>query len=153
MDTDGKLIIESLKDYTKRNILQEFRSLDDFLTRWNSAEKKKTIIEELEAHKIILENLQTEVKKELDIFDLVCHIAWDMPALTRRERVEKARKTTISQNMVKRRGRLLKHYWKSMPMKVLKTSKIWKFCAWNRFSKMGTPTEIVQYVRRPRPVS
>jgi type I restriction enzyme, R subunit len=92
LDANGKLITESLKDYTKKNILQDFRSLDDFLTRWNSAHKKKTIIEELESHGVILENLMAEVKKDLDIFDLICHIAWDRPALTRKERAEQVRK-------------------------------------------------------------
>ncbi len=81
LDSSGKLMTESLKDYTKQGILNRFRSLDDFLSSWNSAEKKKAIIEELEAQGIIIENLQEEVKKELDIFDLICHIAWDKPAL------------------------------------------------------------------------
>jgi len=86
LDANGKLITESLKDYTKKGILKEFRSLDDFLARWNATHKKKAIISELESHGVILDNLLDEVKKDLDIFDLICHIAWDMPALTRRER-------------------------------------------------------------------
>jgi len=92
LDASGKLITESLKDYTKKGILKKFRSLDDFLSKWNSAEKKKSIIEELESNGIILENLMEEVKKDLDVFDLICHIAGDMPALTRRERVEQVKK-------------------------------------------------------------
>ncbi|MDP2903645.1 MAG: DEAD/DEAH box helicase family protein [Methylovulum sp.] len=92
LDSDGKLITESLKDYTKKNLLKEFRSLDDFLTRWNTADKKKALIEELEQHGILLENLREEVKKDLDIFDLICHVAWDKPALTRRERAKNVRK-------------------------------------------------------------
>jgi type I restriction enzyme, R subunit len=92
LDADGKLIIESLKDYTKKNILNEYSSLDDFLSQWNSASKKKAIIEELEAHGVILENLASEVKKDMDVFDLVCHVAWDMPPLSRRERAERVKK-------------------------------------------------------------
>ncbi|OHB98483.1 MAG: restriction endonuclease, partial [Planctomycetes bacterium RIFCSPLOWO2_12_38_17] len=92
LDANGKLITESLKDYTKKGILQEFQSLDDFLARWNSAHKKKAVIEELESHGIIPENLMAEVKKDLDAFDLICHIAWDVPALTRRERAENVKK-------------------------------------------------------------
>jgi type I restriction enzyme R subunit len=92
LDADGNLITESLKDYTKKNLLKEFRSLDDFLTRWNTADKKKALIDELEQHGIMLENLREEVKKDLDIFDLICHIAWDAPALTRRERANNVRK-------------------------------------------------------------
>lgn len=92
LDESGNLIIESMKEYTKKGLLKKYHSLDEFLTTWNSAEKKKTIIEELENHGIILENLKEEVKKELDVFDLICHIAWDMPALTRRERAEQVKK-------------------------------------------------------------
>ena len=92
LDESGNLIIESMKEYTKKGLLKKYRNLDEFLTTWNSAEKKKTIIEELENHGIILENLKEEVKKDLDIFDLICHIAWDMPALTRKERAEQVKK-------------------------------------------------------------
>lgn len=92
LDANGKLITESLKDYTKKSILAEFRSLDEFLAKWNSTTKKKAIVKELESHGIILENLVTEVKKDLDVFDLVCHIAWDMPPLTRSERADRVKK-------------------------------------------------------------
>ncbi len=92
LDTNGKLITESLKDYTKKNILAEFRTLDEFLAKWNSSTKKKAIVKELESHGIILENLAAEVKKDLDVFDLICHIAWDMPPLSRRERADRVKK-------------------------------------------------------------
>ncbi len=92
LDANGKLITESLKDYTKKNLLKEFRSLDDFLTRWHSADKKTALLDELEQHGILLEDLREEIKKDLDIFDLICHIAWDRPALTRRERANAVKK-------------------------------------------------------------
>lgn len=92
MDINGKLITESLKDYTKKSILAEFRSLDEFLAKWNSTTKKKAIVKELESHGIILENLAAEVKKDLDVFDLICHIAWDMPPLSRKERADRVKK-------------------------------------------------------------
>ena len=92
LDANGKLIIESLKDYTKKSILRQFRSLDEFLSRWQDADKKTAIIAELEHQGVIFDNLKEEVKKDLDVFDLVCHIAWDQPALTRRERANYVRK-------------------------------------------------------------
>ena len=92
LDANGNLITENLKDYTKKGILREYRTLNDFLARWNSANKKKAVIDELESHGIIMENLISEVKKDLDVFDLVCHVAWDMPALTRKERAEQVKK-------------------------------------------------------------
>lgn len=92
MDEQGKLITESLKDYTKRNILKDYASLDKFLTAWTKAEQKSAIIEELESHGVFFNELATEVGKDLDAFDLVCHVAWGKRPLTRRQRAEKARK-------------------------------------------------------------
>lgn len=89
---DGKLITESLKDYSKKNIEKEFTSLDDFIQRWNEAEKKEELIKELAEHGVLLEVLREEVGLDLDDFDLICHIAFDMPALTRQERANNVRK-------------------------------------------------------------
>lgn len=83
---DGKLITESLKDYTKKNIKEGFASLDDFIVKWNSAEKKQELLAELAEQGILLEALKEEVGKDMDDFDLVCHVAFDQPALTRKDR-------------------------------------------------------------------
>lgn len=89
---DGKLITESLKDYSKKNIENEFTSLDDFIQRWNDAEKKEELIKELAEHGVLLEALREDVGLDLDDFDLICHIAFDQPALTRQERANNVRK-------------------------------------------------------------
>lgn len=92
LDANGQLITTSVKEYCKNGIVQSYRSLDHFLQTWNNADKKRAIIEELEAQGIIFEELKEEIKSDLDVFDLICHIAWDAPALTRKERVENVRK-------------------------------------------------------------
>lgn len=92
LDAEGRLITTSVKEYCKTGILTSYRSLDNFLQTWNDAEKKRAIIEELENQGIIFEELKDEIKNDLDIFDLICHIAWDAPALTRKERAENVRK-------------------------------------------------------------
>ncbi|WP_158848092.1 EcoAI/FtnUII family type I restriction enzme subunit R [Algibacter sp. L1A34] len=89
---DGKLITESLKDYSKKNIEKEFTSLDDFIQKWNDSEKKEELIKELAEHGVLLEALREEVGQDLDDFDLICHIAFDQPALTRQERANNVRK-------------------------------------------------------------
>ncbi len=89
---DGKLITESLKDYTKKNIQDGFASLEDFILKWNSAEKKQELLAELADQGILLEALREEVGKDMDDFDLVCHVAFDQPALTRKERADSVRK-------------------------------------------------------------
>ena len=92
LDAEGHLITASLKEYTKNGIVRSYRTLDTFLQVWNDAAKKQAVIAELEKQGIIFEELKEEIKSDLDIFDLICHIAWDAPALTRRERAENVRK-------------------------------------------------------------
>jgi type I restriction enzyme R subunit len=95
LDENGKLITESLKEFTKRALKKRFASLDDFLKRWKGAERKQAIIEELENEGLSLEPLADEVGKDLDPFDLICHVAFDQPALTRRERADNVRKRNV----------------------------------------------------------
>ena len=90
--SDGRLITESLKDYTRKNVHQQYASLDDFLRSWNQAERKEAIIEALVEQGVLLDALEEEVGKDFDPFDLVCHVAFDQPPLTRRERAENVRK-------------------------------------------------------------
>ncbi len=92
LGADGRLITESLRDYTRKSLRNEYRSLDEFLARWNDAERKTAIIEELAAKGIVGEDLREEVKRDLDLFDLICHVAWGRPALTRRERADQVKK-------------------------------------------------------------
>lgn len=94
-DKDGRLVTETLKDYTKKAIRKNFKSLNEFLRRWNQAEQKSAIIEELTEHGVILEALVDELGdqgKEYGAFDLICHIAFDQPPLTRKERADNVRK-------------------------------------------------------------
>ena len=89
---DGKLITESLRDFTKKRILKEYASLDNFLRQWKKSEKKQAVIEELMEQGIFLYELQEEVGKDFDPFDLICHVAFDQPPLTRRERANNVKK-------------------------------------------------------------
>jgi len=89
---DGKLITESLRDFTRIQIGKRFVSLDAFLQAWNETDKKQAIIDELEGHGVLFDELAKEAGKDLDPFDLVCHIAFGQKPLTRRERAEKVKK-------------------------------------------------------------
>jgi type I restriction enzyme R subunit len=75
LDADGTLITESLRDYSKRAVTNRFASLDAFLRRWKSADRKQAIIDELEEEGLRLEPLAEEVSPDLDPFDLICHVA------------------------------------------------------------------------------
>lgn len=89
---DGKLIVESLEDYTKNNIRKEFSTLDQFIRTWSETDKKDEIRKHFEDEGIFLEDLIGDTGKDMDVFDLVCHIAYDMPPLTRKERANNVKK-------------------------------------------------------------
>ncbi|EOW5488751.1 EcoAI/FtnUII family type I restriction enzme subunit R [Escherichia coli O70:H38] len=91
-DADGKLVTESFKDYTRKTLLKEYASLDDFTRKWQDADRKEAIIHELEQQGIIWEVLAEEVGKDLDPFDMLCHVVYGQPPLTRKERAENVRK-------------------------------------------------------------
>jgi len=95
LDEKGKLVTESLRDFTKTALKKRFASLDDFLKRWKSAERKQAIIEELEAEGLPLDPIAEELGTDLDPFDLICHIAFDKKPMTRRERADNVRKRDV----------------------------------------------------------
>lgn len=95
LNAQGKLVTESLRDYTRINLTKQFESLDQFLQAWNSADRKQALIDELEAQGVLLEALAEEVGKDLDPFDLLLHVAYDQPALTRRERARRVKQRDV----------------------------------------------------------
>ena len=95
LNEDGKLVTESLRDYSRKTVRQCYSSLDQFLRRWRSEERKELIIGELAEEGLLLEPLLDEVGKEFDPFDLICHIAFDQPPLTRRDRANSVRKRDV----------------------------------------------------------
>jgi len=95
LDADGKLITESLKDYTRKTVHKAYASLTAFLGAWNDAERKQAIIEELASRGVFLEELAEQVGRDYDAFDLVCHVAFDKPPLTRRERADRVQKRNV----------------------------------------------------------
>ena len=91
-DMDGKPITVSLKDHTKEIIKGKYKSLDQFLNRWNSSERKEAIIAELQEQGLMVEALYDAVDKQVDLFDLICHVAYDKAPLTRKERANNVKK-------------------------------------------------------------
>jgi type I restriction enzyme R subunit len=91
-DADGKLVTESFKDYTKKTIQKEFASMGEFVKKWQGSDRKQAIIQELEEQGIIWQALEEDVSRDMDPFDLICHVAFDQPPLTRKERAENVKK-------------------------------------------------------------
>jgi len=93
LDEHGKLITESLRDYSRNRILDTWHSRDEFFAAWNDAERKAVIIDELAERGVFLDALKEEVGSDYDEFDLVCHIAFDEPPRTRGERAARLRQS------------------------------------------------------------
>ena len=99
LNAQGKLITESLRDYTRINLFKRFDSLDKFLQAWSDAERKATLLQELENQGVLIEALAEEVANSgltgLDPFDLLLHVAYNQPPLTRRERASRVKKRNL----------------------------------------------------------
>jgi type I restriction enzyme R subunit len=95
LDENGKLVTETLRDFTKKALRKRFASLHDFLKRWKAAERKQAIVEELASEGLPLDPIAEELGKNLDPFDLICHVAFDKKPLTRRERAENVKKRDV----------------------------------------------------------
>ncbi len=147
-DADGRLITESLKDYTRKALAKEFDSLDDFLRRWSSAEKKQAIIEELAEQGVFFDALADEIGrksgKEFDPFDLICHVAWDRPPLTRRERAEQVRKRDYFSKYGQQARRVLDALLDKYADEGVTHIEEPRILTIAPFTDFGTPMEIIQ---------
>lgn len=143
-DKDGKQVTESLKDFSKRSILNEYASLNDFINKWNSTDRKQVILDELKEQGVILDELRKDVgNNDIGDFDLILHIAYDKKPLTRYERVNKVLKkgylykySEIAQNILKD---LLEKYSDNNELELTDT----KILQLKPFEEYGSPMEIV----------
>ena len=143
-DGNGKLITESLKDYTRKNVRKEYASLDTFLNQWSKADQKKAIIEELEGHGILLSAVAEEVGKDYDAFDLVCHVAFDKPPLTRKERANNVRKRNYFSKYGEKAGLVLNALLDKYADEGIEHIEEPQILTINPFTGFGTPIEIVK---------
>ena len=149
LDAQGRLVTESLRDYSKRAIQSRFTSLDAFLQRWQGEARKQAVIDELAEEGLLLFPLLEEVGRDLDPFDLICYVAYDQPPLTRRQRVAKwQRRGGLQQTVFTQYGdqaravltALLQKYQDEGVVTSLDDPKILRLAP---FSTMGTPLQLV----------
>lgn len=144
LDEAGKLIIESFSDYTKKSVNEQYRTLDDFLTRWNSEEKKSIIVKELEEQGIFFEELKEKVGKEFDPFDLICHVAFDAKPLTRKERAD----NVVKRNYFTKYGEQAQEVIKKLLEKYAKdgivTIESTEVLRLDPLNELGTPVELIK---------
>jgi len=143
---DGTLITESYRDFTRKQIRTEFASLNDFLQRWQSAKKKQAIIDLLEEYGIVLDNLAAEIGKDYGDFDLICHIAYDQPPLTRKERANNVKKRNYFTKYGEQARAVLTALLEKYADEGIGTLESAKVLKLKPFSDIGTPVEIINHV-------
>ena len=143
-DKDGKLVTESLKDYTRKNIKEEYADLNQFINRWNGGEKKTAIVEELKDRGVFLDAIKQEVGTDLDDFDLILHLAFDQKPLTRKERAENVKKRDYFSKyseVAKEVLEALLDKYMDEGISELESMEILKL---NPFTEIGTPAKIIK---------
>ena len=147
LGADGKLITESLRDYTRKQVKAQFASLDAFLRRWQDAERKQVILDELAEEGIFWDALVAELGKkwgeEPDPFDVICHIAFDRPPLTRRERAEQVRKRDIFNRYEGQARQVLESLVDKYADAGIAPIEDPKVLTLSPFSQLGAPMELI----------
>jgi type I restriction enzyme R subunit len=144
LNAEGKLITESLRDYTRINLARRFDSLDAFLQAWSDADRKAALIEALEAEGVLFDALAEEVGAGLDPFDLLLHVAYDMPPLTRRERANRVKKRNAFAKYGEMARRVIDALIDKYADEGVQTLESMEVLRVPPLTSLGTPTELVQ---------
>ena len=143
-DNDGKPITISLKEYTKKIIANKFASLDEFLKKWNSTDKKEVIIAELKEQGVMVEALYEAVDKQVDLFDLICHVAYDQPPLTRKERANNVKKRDYFTKYGEQAKKVLEALLDKYADEGIANIESIEVLRVKPFDEMGSPVEIIK---------
>lgn len=144
LGADGKIITESLIDYTKKSIGNQYKTLDSFLQAWNNADKKKVIIDELENKGIYFDALKEEVGIQFDPFDLICHIAFEMPALSRKDRADNVKKRNYFTKYSAKAQVILSNLLDKYADDGLLTIESMEVLKLKPINELGTPVELIK---------
>lgn len=140
---DGRLITESLKDYTTKAVSKQFTTLDEFLTTWTDAERKTAVVQELEDRGVLFDALAEQVGGEFDPFDLICHVVFDQPPLSRRQRAAKVRSTSYFARYGEQARAVLDAILDKYADSGLDNVENLEVLRVDPLNRIGTPTEIV----------
>ena len=144
VDENGKLIMGSIKDYTKKMVKEQYHSLDEFLNKWNKADRKQVIIDELLEQGIVFDNFKEAINKEMDIFDLICHTAFDQPPLSRTERANNVKKRNYFTKYGDQAQKVLNALLDKYADEGIENIEDMKILQVNPFDEIGSPVEIVK---------
>ena len=144
LNAQGKLITESLRDYTRINVMRQYDSLDKFLQAWSDADRKAALIEALEAEGVLFDALADEVGRDLDPFDLLLYVAYNMPPLTRRERANRVKKSNAFAKYSETARRVIEALIDKYADEGVLTIESMEVLRVPPIDTLGTPTELVR---------
>jgi type I restriction enzyme R subunit len=144
LDAYGKLVTESLRDFTKKTLQKRFGSLDGFLSQWNAEARKQAIVDQLADEGLLLSALAEEVGKDLDPFDLICHVAFDQPPLSRRDRAEHVRKRHVFTSYGPQARAILEALLQKYQDEGVTNLDDPRILQIRPFDAMGTPVELIR---------
>ena len=144
LNAQGKLITESLRDYTRINVMRQYDSLDKFLQAWSDADRKAALIDALETEGVLFDALADEVGKDLDPFDLLLHVAYNMPPLTRRERANRVKKRNAFAKYGETARRVIEALIDKYADEGVQTIESMEVLRVPPLDTIGTPTELVK---------
>jgi type I restriction enzyme R subunit len=143
-DQHGKPITTSLKDHTKEIIKEKYTSLDDFLNKWNSTDRKEAIIAELQEQGVMVEALYEAVDKQVDLFDLICHVAYDQKPLTRKDRANNVKKRNYFTKYGEQAKKVLETLLEKYADEGISNMESIEVLRVKPFDELGSPYEIIQ---------
>lgn len=143
-DKDGKPVTMSMKDYTKSLLSEKYESLDQFLNLWKSADRKEALIEELNVQGIPVEELLKAVNRECDLFDIICHVAFDQKPLTRKERANNVKKRNYFTKYGEKARAVIEALIEKYADEGIENIESMEVLKLNPLSDFGSPLEIVK---------
>jgi len=142
-DENGNRIVRSYKDYAKKKMNENFSSLDEFVDKWNKSENKKELLEEIENLGVLPEDIKKAVDKNLDIFDMICHVAFDRPPLSRADRVKNVRKRDYFEKYGDKAKRVIEALLDKYSDQGVESIESLKVLQLTPFDEIGSPVEII----------
>src|SRR5690606_22459160 len=143
-DKDGKPVTLSLKDYSRDILQSNFQSLDQFLQTWSNTDKKEAILQELQDQGVPIDELLKAVDRDSDIFDIICHVAFDQKPLTRKERANNVKKRNYFTNYGEKARKVLESLLEKYTDEGISNLESMEVLKVNPIAEYGSPLEIVK---------
>ncbi|WP_420151698.1 EcoAI/FtnUII family type I restriction enzme subunit R [Spirosoma sp.] len=143
-DNDGKAVMVGLKDYTRDKFRAKFQTMTEFMTYWNANDRKEAIVQELTEQGVLLDTFLDAVDKDADLFDLICHVAYDQKPLTRQERANEVKKRDYFTKYGEQARAVLESLLDKYADEGIQNIEDVKVLQVKPFDRFGSPMEIIR---------